>query len=133
MSIPVSLSEQITEAEKLEISYKSLHPSYIIYNEQTDETIELPFSSITNEYKTYLLACVKSIQLSEKEKENYRYSPKKLSYDLYGTTELWADLLKLNGCVSIAEFEPDFIRVYDPNTFKEYLNEIMIADSKVSY
>ena len=85
MSIPVSLSEQITEAEKLEISYKSLHPSYTIYNEQTDETIELPFSSITNEYKTYLLACVKSIQLSEKEKENYRYSPKKLSYDLYGT------------------------------------------------
>ena len=133
MSIPVSLSEQITEAEKLEISYKSLHPAYTIYNEQTDETIELPFSSITNEYKTYLLACVKSIQLSEKEKENYRYSPKKLSYDLYGTTELWADLLKLNGCVSIAEFEPDFIRVYDPNTFKEYLNEIMIADSKVSY
>ena len=133
MSIPVSLSEQITEAEKLEISYKSLHPSYTIYNEQTDETIELPFSSITNEYKTYLLACVKSIQLSEKEKENYRYSPKKLSYDLYGTTELWADLLKLNGCVSIADFEPDFIRVYDPNTFKEYLNEIMIADSKVSY
>ena len=133
MSIPVSLSEQITEAEKLEISYKSLHPSYTIYNEQTDETIELPFSSITNEYKTYLLACVKSIQLSEKEKENYRYSPKKLSYDLYGTTELWADLLKLNGCVSIAEFEPDFIRVYDPNTFKEYLNEIMISDSKVSY
>ena len=133
MSIPVSLSEQITEAEKLEISYKSLHPSYTIYNEQTNETIELPFSSITNEYKTYLLACVKSIQLSEKEKENYRYSPKKLSYDLYGTTELWADLLKLNGCVSIAEFEPDFIRVYDPNTFKEYLNEIMIADSKVSY
>ena len=133
MNIPVSLSEQITEAEKLEISYKSLHPSYTIYNEQTDETIELPFSSITNEYKTYLLACVKSIQLSEKEKENYRYSPKKLSYDLYGTTELWADLLKLNGCVSIAEFEPDFIRVYDPNTFKEYLNEIMIADSKVSY
>ena len=133
MSIPVSLSEQITEAEKLEISYKSLHPSYTIYNEQTDETIELPFSSITNEYKTYLLACVKSIQLSEKEKENYRYSPKKLSYDLYGTTELWADLLNLNGCVSIAEFEPDFIRVYDPNTFKEYLNEIMIADSKVSY
>ena len=133
MSIPVSLSEQITEAKKLEISYKSLHPSYTIYNEQTDETIELPFSSITNEYKTYLLACVKSIQLSEKEKEKYRYSPKKLSYDLYGTTELWADLLKLNGCVSIAEFEPDFIRVYDPNTFKEYLNEIMIADSKVSY
>ena len=133
MSIPVSLSEQITEAEKLEISYKSLHPSYTIYNEQTDETIELPFSSITNEYRTYLLACVKSIQLSEKEKENYRYSPKKLSYDLYGTTELWADLLNLNGCVSIAEFEPDFIRVYDPNTFKEYLNEIMIADSKVSY
>ena len=133
MSIPVSLSEQITEAEKLEISYKSLHPSYTIYNEQTDETIELPFSSITNEYKTYLLSCVKSIQLSEKEKENYRYSQKKLSYDLYGTTELWADLLKLNGCVSIAEFESDFIRVYDPNTFKEYLNEIMIADSKVSY
>lgn len=133
MSIPVSLSEQISEAEKLEISYRSLHPSYLIYNEQSKETIELPFSSITNKYKTYLLACVVSFQLSEAEKENYRYSPKKLSYDLYGTTELWADLLKLNGCISIAEFEPDYIRVYDPNTFKEYLNEIMISDNNVRY
>ena len=133
MSIPVSLSEQIRESEKLEISYRSLHPSYTIYNEQTDETIELPFSSITNKYRTYLLACVEQFQLSEPEKEKYRYSPKKLSYDLYGTTELWADLLKLNGCVSITEFEPDFIRVYDPNTFKEYLNEIMIADNDVRY
>ena len=91
------------------------------------------FSSLTNKYRTYLLACVVPTQLTEEEQERYRYAPKKLSYDLYGTTELWADLLKLNGCASITEFEPDFVKVYDPNTFKEYLNEIMIFDSSTKY
>ena len=73
MSIPVSLTEQISEAEKLEISYRTLHPSYTIYNEATDETIELPFSSITNKYRTYLLACVVSFQLNEDEQEKNTY------------------------------------------------------------
>ena len=72
-------------------------------------------------------------ELTEEEQERYKYSPKKLSYDLYGTTELWADLLKLNKCASVAEFEPSFVRVYDPNTFKKYLNEIMIFDESVNY
>lgn len=131
--IPATLSEQIDSVNSLEISYRTLHTPFAIYNEQTDEYIELPFSSLTNKYRTYLLACVVPTQLTEEEQERYRYAPKKLSYDLYGTTELWADLLKLNGCASITEFEPDFVKVYDPNTFKEYLNEIMIFDSSTKY
>lgn len=131
--IPATLSDQIANANSLEISYRTLHKPFAIYNEQTDEYIELPFSSLTNKYRSYLLACVMPVQLTDKEKEKYKYSPKKLSYDLYGTTELWADLLKLNKCASVIEFEPNYIRVYDPARFKSFLNEVMIFDDSVRY
>ena len=56
----------------------------------------------------------------------YRFKPKKLSYDLYGTTELWDALLELNQMYSIIEFDREKYKVFDPREFKTALNEIMI-------
>lgn len=132
-NIPSTLSQQFTDIKDYEISYRTLHPSQLLYNKQTDDIIEFPFASITNKYRHYLLACTVFVQLSEEEKELYMYNPKRLSEDVYGTTELWADILKLNNAVSVADFKPDFIRIYDPNKFKEYLNEVMIHDEDCVY
>ena len=131
ISFYATIQELIDSVEDMEISYRKLHTGIHIKNK--DEIIKVPYQSIVRTYLPYFKDMIVTAELTPEEISLYKFKPKKLSYDLYGTTELWADLLKLNGCVSIAEFEPDFIRVYDPNTFKEYLNEIMIADSKVSY
>ena len=131
--IPSTLREQVDDIEKREISYRTLHPSYRLTNLQDQSVIELPYRSITNRFKTYLLACLVRFQLTEEEQEDYRFQPKKLSQDLYGTTELWADLLKLNNAVSITDFKPDYVTVYDPHKFKEYLNEIMMMDEDCNY
>ena len=45
--IPVTLADQLAEIQKRDLSYRMLHPAAIIYNEETDVTIEAPFSSIT--------------------------------------------------------------------------------------
>lgn len=131
--IPSTLREQVDDIEEREISYRTLHPSYRLTNLQDQSVIELPYRSITNRFKTYLLACLVRFQLTEEEQEDYRFQPKKLSQDLYGTTELWADLLKLNNAVSVTDFKPDYVTVYDPHKFKEYLNEIMMMDEDCNY
>ena len=52
-------------------------------------------------------------------------------HDVYGTTEFWNDILILNNCTSIREFDPKpdkEITFYDPEYMKAILNEIMIIE-----
>jgi len=44
------------------------------------------------------------LTLSDKEVSKYKFNPKGLSYDLYGTTELWWLILRLNELYSATEF-----------------------------
>ena len=129
MAIPSTLTEQIKEARKLEISYKTLHDSCVINNKQDENSIEIPFSSITNKYRVYLNQSVVQIQLTEEEERIYMYNPKMLSLDLYGTVEFWSDLLKLNNAVSILDFKPSMVKIYNPSSFKQCLNEILMGDA----
>jgi len=48
------------------------------------------------------------------EYRKYRFNPKKLSYDLYGTTELWGVLLSLNELSSTVQFDLKTLYVFPP-------------------
>jgi hypothetical protein len=58
----------------------------------------------------------------------YRFKPKMLSFDLYGTTELWSSLMELNGVLSIVDFTLETPKVFHPNSFMKKLNEVMIME-----
>jgi|GEM_PF-2698112 len=131
MDIPSNYKEQIKNIKELEISYRNLHTNLKITNTNTSNDILVPFASITNKYRHYLEKIIIPIKLNEKEQIRYRYQPKKLSLELYGTTELWNDLLIINNCVSIRTFTPKVVKVYDPDNYKKYLNEIMIIEAEL--
>ena len=104
MDIPASMGEQISDLKSLEISYRNLHNTAdIIYNK-----------NITG----------------DNGGRKYKYNPKRLSYDIYSTTELWFELLRLNYCSSITEFtlKNNIVNVYNVNQIKDILNEIMILE-----
>lgn len=131
MSIPATLTEQVNRAEKWEISYRTLHPSATLKDEFSGKNIEIPFSSLTNKYRNFLSRIVRTTTLDDKLKARYKQRPKLVSYDLYGTTELWNDILILNNCFSTVEFQPTVIKAYNPEQLKEYLNEILILEGLV--
>lgn len=131
MSIPVTMTEQINNAEKWEISYRTLHPSAILKDEFSSRNIEIPFSSLTNKYRHFLSKIVRTTTLDDKLQARYKQRPKLVSYDLYGTTELWNDILILNNCFSTIEFNPVTIKAYNPDKLKEYLNEILILEKLI--
>lgn len=134
MAIPVNLTSQIEQNKENELSYRVMHYSAVIHNAETNTDTEVPFLSYTNKYRDYLDAIIVVRIMTEEECVYYRYRPKLMSLDIYGTTDFWNDLLILNNYESIREFQPYpgmALRLYDLARLKYYLNEILILESQI--
>ena len=128
MIVPATVPEQVSLAKDMEISYRTLHPSLVISNVKNDDVIRVPYSSIINKYKDFLSTIVVEIKLDDAMREKYMYKPKMVSNELYGTTELWSEILILNNAYSVIEFRPRVLKCYDPNRFKSFINEIILLE-----
>jgi len=132
LAIPASMTEQVEMVEDLDISYRTLHTNVEIHNTQNDEIINVPLSSLVSRYSDVLKEIIMDYELDDSEQQLYMFQPKRVSDELYGTTELWDTILTLNGAVSIVDFKPKVLRFYDPNKFKEYLNDILVIEDEAS-
>lgn len=126
MAFYATIQELIDSVNDMEISYRNLHTNVYIKNK--DDVIKIPYKSIIREYLPYLQSSVVELKLSPEEVSKYRFKPKKLSYDLYGTTELWSALLELNRLYSIIEFNKEAYKVFEPKEFMTLLNEVLILE-----
>lgn len=129
--IPATVPDQISDIKEREISYRTLHPEAYVFNQENNREIRIPFSSIINKYRHFLDKIIIKIQLTEEEQVNYECQPKKISEDMYGTTELWDTILILNNAKSVIDFKPRVVKLYDPQKFKTFLNEIMIIEEEL--
>lgn len=75
------------------------------------------FSNLIVKYMPEIKALKVKISLSAEEYQKYRFNPKRLSYDLYGTTELWFIILEANELYSALEFDNQTIVLYKTNVF----------------
>ena len=83
-----------------------------IFKTRTGDVIT-PQQSIVCRYYDSLKSYITTLTFETAEqKKRYRFNPKFLSYDLYGTPELWADLLYINNMTSVAEFKKDTVKVF---------------------
>lgn len=82
---------------------------------------------IFDKYIDFIKAECKYVKLTSDEQVKYRYRPKELSLDLYGTEELWFLLLKLNNLSSEMDFKPKTMYVLTPDKLS-LLNKIQIMN-----
>ena len=119
----------ITYGMAQDVRYGTYHEMTLIQNEQTGEIIRVPAMSLMNKYRHFLQEIVTvKFKMSDEEFRKYKYAPKRLSFDLYGTTEYWSALLELNNCLSISDFNKQWIKAYDPKRLPSYVNEILIKE-----
>ena len=112
-----------------DVRYGTYHEITLIQNEQTGEIIRVPAMSLMNKYRHFLQEIVTvKFKMSDEEFRKYKYAPKRLSFDLYGTTEYWSALLELNNCLSISDFNKQWVKAYDPKRLPSYVNEILIKE-----
>lgn len=121
-----TITELINSIKGEEISYRNLHTQ--IFIDSKGEVIKIPYASLVRNYLPYFQNTVLTAQFTDREVDMYRFRPKRLSYDLYGTTELWSALLELNGLYSTLDFKLDKPKVFEPREFLKLLNEAMILE-----
>ena len=132
MGLPATLSDQVTDMRKREISYQSLHKTAVLYNEESKRNIKIPWDSISRKYRDILNKIRIQIILTDDLMSRYQYQPKRVSYELYKTTEFWSDILILNNCGTVLDFtDIRKLIVYDPDELKQLINEIMILEEKI--
>lgn len=84
---------------------------------------------ISDKYATELEEHKRIVTLNTKEYYKYRYNPKLLSYDVYGTTELWFFILMANELYSITEFDLRKLVLYDASVITKF-NKMLELDQE---
>ena len=73
-------------------------------------------------------------ELTDDEYVKYRYKPKLLAYDLYGSTEIYFVIMALNGMCNIKDFNKRKLKLLYRSRMMELLNEIYSAEADyISY
>ena len=68
-------------------------------------------------------------EFTDDEYVKYRYKPKLLAYDLYGSTEIYFVIMALNGMCNIKDFNKRKLKLLYRSRMIELLNEIYSAES----
>ena len=69
-----------------------------------------------------------TVEMTDNEFNKYRFKPKLLAFDLYGSTELFFAILFLNGMYSIKDFDRKTIKLLKKDTMAELLEAIYNAE-----
>lgn len=70
------------------------------------------FTNLVNKYMPEIRGLKLKITLSNDEYAKYKFNPKLLSYDIYGTTELWFLILEANELHSVTQFDSKTIYLF---------------------
>ena len=132
MIIPSTIREDIEAKKDKDLSHRVFNVGAYLHYVKNGETIKIPMNHIVNKYKEYFDPYIEDFELDYEDERKYLYSPKKLSLDLYQTTEYWSILLYINECHSIIDFAPEgSVKAVRPAYLEELLNEILILEGLV--
>ena len=93
-----------------ELTFDTLH-FHQVYTDRDDKKMVVNRDTILLRYFPEFKTAIERHELTEADYKKYRFNPKRLSYDLYGTTELWGLLLDINEISSAIEFDLKTINV----------------------
>ena len=125
-----TLSDFISEysIEDLRIDAFYLQQVFWDKNKMTHKVV-VNENRIADKYANELEENKHIVELTTKEYYKYRYNPKLLSYDIYGTTELWFFILMANELYSISEFDLRKVVLFDTAIITK-LNRMLEMDAE---
>lgn len=121
MAIPniTYIDKYISEGNKETLSLGNFYETILVGDTNNSNHIfKIPINDFFVKYKKQLDSIIRYYSISE----TMFYKPKTVSYELYGTTELWIALLRLNEMRNITEFHEPIIKVYDVYSLKELID-----------
>ena len=127
-----TIEQQVSLEVRNELGFRNLTSKLKIHETQHDVNLIIPYESILNEYRYYLMDYIYEVELDDISYELYRQNPQALSEALYGTIHMWHSLLELNHCVSRIEFNSRKVKYYDPGEIMALVNDIKLKNAQVT-
>jgi hypothetical protein len=127
MIIPLTVDDDIAYGLQSSREHRDINETLYLTT-KSGVTISEVLNPLTSKYKDFLEAYIVTRELTEEQQYKYRYSPKKLSLDIYGTTGYWSMILFLNECHSIIDFAPTTVKYVDPKYIDALFDEIHILE-----
>ena len=117
------------------INYKNLdnnvyYKDLAIFEKSIDGKSVLLSYNILNDYRKEIFDFVIPITLTNEEFQKYQYQPKKLAYDLYGSTEYYYMILFINSMTNIKEFNRRRINLMRAKDMSSVLSAIYSSESE---
>lgn len=117
------------------INYKNLdsniyYKDLSIFEKSIDGKSVLLSYNILNDYRKEIFDFVIPITLTDEEFQKYQYQPKKLAYDLYGSTEYYYMILFINSMTNIKEFNRRRINLMRAKDMSNVLSAIYSSESE---
>ena len=124
-----TLSNFIREYGVEELRVDAFHLKEVFFQDGMNHKIVVNGDNIADKYAIELQENKKTVEFTTKEYYKYRFNPKVLSYDLYGTTELWFFILMANELYSITEFDLRKLVLYDASIISKF-NKMLELDQE---
>ena len=117
------------------INYKNLdnnvyYKDLAIFEKSIDGKSVLLSYNILNDYRKEIFDFIIPITLTDEEFQKYQYQPKKLAYDLYGSTEYYYMILFINSMTNIKEFNRRRINLMRAKDMSNVLSAIYSSESE---
>lgn len=107
------------------------YSKYTIFSKPIDlsnNPIIYPENNVIYDYEEEFKTLAEKVEMTDMEFLKYKYKPKLLSYDLYGTTELYFTILFLNGTCNIKDFDRRVVKLIRKQYMIELLESIYNAE-----
>ena len=124
-----TLSNFIREYGVEELRVDAFHLKEVFFQDGMNHKIVVNGDNIADKYAIELEENKKTVEFTTKEYYKYRFNPKVLSYDLYGTTELWFFILMANEIYTISEFDFKKLKLFDASIISK-LNRMLELDKE---
>lgn len=120
-----TLEQYANSGKTVTISYNNLS-----YRELIDSNLIIPIFNVLDDYIDDLKHIAVQVQLSDDQYYKYLYKPKLLAQEIYGNSELYIIILRLNGMCDMKEFNKKKIKMLTKDNMNEALTSIYNAEKK---
>ena len=105
------------------------YSNFCMYNKSDNGNI-MSVYNVLDDYRSEIEKNLVDIHFSDAEVLKYIYNPKRLSYDVYGSTDFYPFILWLNymGNIKDFNFENRTLKMIEKNTLSSILSDIMNSE-----
>lgn len=124
--VPTTIEDDIRTGNGRQICHRTVNQELTLTYGQQE--LKMPFNPLISKYKEYFDNYILTKELTESQRTLYRYAPKMVSRDIYGTISYWSVILFINEAHSVMEFEPVDLKYVDPQYISNLFEEIFILE-----